>query len=327
MAEVRAAIKKLNAESHIVSALDDIACKKTISEKVWSKMFSYSAMNFIGLLNLRGSDIEYNPVFFAYVIITNDELHIYLLNEQRFTDKIYNHFYTEDVDVILKEYNNTLAGINNVVNNWRKCVNGQELTSFLSHCVLKIRSTTGKVLLSSASEAIQSIVPNERRVIEQSPIVLMKVIKNEVEALGMRQAVLYNSKQDEKHIWPKHFYKKNIVMVLAYSRWSSSCQIFALAWNWNRRSQYNGNQRRWKVEIFPKVWADFTYLFSIYLSLILMHWRSQQENYRGLSFPTISAVGKWKYETINYCNRRSNSIYFSRISCGYATLCRHCRKW
>lgn len=74
-------------------------------------------MNFIGLLNLRGSDIEYNPVFFAYVIITNDELHIYLLNEQRFTDKIYNHFYTEDVDVILKEYNNTLAGINNVVNN------------------------------------------------------------------------------------------------------------------------------------------------------------------------------------------------------------------
>lgn len=42
--------------------------------------------------------------------------------------------------------------------------------------------------MSSASEAIQSIVPVERRITGESPIVMMKVIKNEVEAEGMRQA-------------------------------------------------------------------------------------------------------------------------------------------
>lgn len=52
----------------------------------------------------------------------------------------------------------------------------------------QIRATTGKVILSKASEAIESIVPTERRLITDSPIVLMKVVKNDVEAKGMRTA-------------------------------------------------------------------------------------------------------------------------------------------
>lgn len=44
------------------------------------------------------------------------------------------------------------------------------------------------MLLSKASEAIQSIVPFERRLNTENPIVLMKVVKNDVEAKGMRTA-------------------------------------------------------------------------------------------------------------------------------------------
>lgn len=43
-------------------------------------------------------------------------------------------------------------------------------------------------MLSSASEAIQSVVPAERRLEAESPIMKMRIIKNDVEALGMREA-------------------------------------------------------------------------------------------------------------------------------------------
>ena len=34
----------------------------------------YVFLAFTGLLNLRGSDIELNPVFYSYVIVSNDEV-------------------------------------------------------------------------------------------------------------------------------------------------------------------------------------------------------------------------------------------------------------
>lgn len=44
------------------------------------------------------------------------------------------------------------------------------------------------MIVPKASEAIQSIVPRERRLITDSPIVLMKVVKNDVEAKNIRNA-------------------------------------------------------------------------------------------------------------------------------------------
>lgn len=55
------------------------------------------------------------PVFYAYVIITQKELHLYLLDEQRHTDKIYNHFFTEGLNIKVQKYSETLNGIIGVV--------------------------------------------------------------------------------------------------------------------------------------------------------------------------------------------------------------------
>lgn len=44
------------------------------------------------------------------------------------------------------------------------------------------------MIVSKASEAIQSIVPQERRLMADNPIVMMKVIKNDMEAKGIRNA-------------------------------------------------------------------------------------------------------------------------------------------
>lgn len=52
----------------------------------------------------------------------------------------------------------------------------------------QIRTTKGKMVLSSASEAITSVVPIERRLEVISPILSMRIIKNHVEANGIREA-------------------------------------------------------------------------------------------------------------------------------------------
>lgn len=148
-------------------------------------------VSILGLLNLRGTDIENSPVFFAYVILTQTDLQLYIMKEDRVTSRIENHFSQESIDVVVKEYNGTLAGINNVV---RICFISRPIIIDLSPFVLirafgfQIRSTVGKMLLNDVSEAINAAVPVERRMSAESPLVMMKVIKNDVEAQGMRNA-------------------------------------------------------------------------------------------------------------------------------------------
>ena len=62
---VRQIMLQKNVTHYLVSSLDDIA---------W-------------LTNLRGNDIEYNPVFYAYMIITLDEQHLYV-NPHKLTSEI-----------------------------------------------------------------------------------------------------------------------------------------------------------------------------------------------------------------------------------------------
>lgn len=72
-------ISSKNAFGTVVSALDEVA---------W-------------LFNLRGSDIECNPVFFSYVIVSEKEAILYL-DLEKLTDKVLEHLGS---DVIVKEYN------------------------------------------------------------------------------------------------------------------------------------------------------------------------------------------------------------------------------
>ena len=56
LAEVRAQMQEIGATHHLISSLDDLA---------W-------------LTNLRGSDVDYNPVFLAHMIITADKATLYI---------------------------------------------------------------------------------------------------------------------------------------------------------------------------------------------------------------------------------------------------------
>ena len=68
VADARVSMIKAKCSALILSALDDVA---------W-------------LLNLRGSDIKYNPVFFAYVAITVNKVYLFI-NESQITDQVRKH--------------------------------------------------------------------------------------------------------------------------------------------------------------------------------------------------------------------------------------------
>lgn len=140
LAEVRQSMKDMDADCFIVTALDDIACKLfpcenqlKLFQNEWAythalTLFFFFALLFSsvrlkkGLLNLRGSDFEYAPLFFAYAIVTDNDTYLYVLKEERANNnKIDNHFQTEHTDVIIREYNNILAGISLVVRFYIGC--------------------------------------------------------------------------------------------------------------------------------------------------------------------------------------------------------------
>lgn len=68
-----------------------------------------------GLLNLRGSDKNMTPIFFSYVIITQNKLSLYLEGKHRYNKKIYNHFYKENVDIEVDSYENTVNAVYQMV--------------------------------------------------------------------------------------------------------------------------------------------------------------------------------------------------------------------
>lgn len=60
IAQVRASMSELGAQWHLISSLDDIA---------W-------------LLNLRGADVSYNPVFLAHLLISQDRIELFIGKEK-----------------------------------------------------------------------------------------------------------------------------------------------------------------------------------------------------------------------------------------------------
>lgn len=119
----------------------------------------------LDLFNLRGSDIESNPVFFSYAIITETEV-LFFINPSRITAEILTHFDTNNVKVTIKPYDDIAATLEKLA-----------------------ADTDGKVWVSStSSQLLTDLVPREKRVSEITPIQVMKAIKNEVEAQGMRDS-------------------------------------------------------------------------------------------------------------------------------------------
>lgn len=90
-------------------------------------------------MNLRGSDIDYNPVFFGYAIVTMDELFIFV-KKSKLPSNYEQHFADNDISIIIDNYEN----VQNVLKGL-------------------ITQSTGKVWISpTSSYALSALVPEKK---------------------------------------------------------------------------------------------------------------------------------------------------------------------
>lgn len=113
---------------------------------------------------MRGTDIDYNPVFFSYVLLTLDEIYLFVAVDQLPSNYVV-HFSQNNVTVKVDNYENA--------------------KSVLEQLIAKTE-TQSKIWISSTSNyALIALVPEKRLHSDITPICLLKAIKNDVEAKGL----------------------------------------------------------------------------------------------------------------------------------------------
>lgn len=114
---------------------------------------------------MRGSDIDYNPVFYAYVIVTAADVHLICDADKLPADGGQQHF-AIDNGIAVRQH--PYADVRTVL-------------------AAQIAESAGKVWLAlGSSYALTALVPERRRLQEITPIAVMKALKNDTEAAGMR---------------------------------------------------------------------------------------------------------------------------------------------
>lgn len=142
--EVREAMTKNNAKAFVVNALDEIA---------W-------------ILNLRGSDIPFNPVFFSFLVITQESLHLFI-----------------DASRLSSDANKMLVALECFIHSY------DHIYTFLGKLAPVGSDDTKRIWFgNTANRALTASVPEKSLFMQCSPISLMKAIKNSTEAQGMRHA-------------------------------------------------------------------------------------------------------------------------------------------
>lgn len=144
LSEAREKMREREATVLIVTALDEVA---------W-------------LLNLRGADVDYNPVFWAFVVVTLEHAILYV-NSMRFSEGVDNHL--ADSNVSVQPYETLYSDLANWV--WTDTDKIWIDPLLCNHAVVDCieRGKAGVVILK-----------------KQGPIALAKATKNNVEIDGMR---------------------------------------------------------------------------------------------------------------------------------------------
>ena len=141
ISRVRKHLLDCGADGLLVTALDEIA---------W-------------VLNLRGSDVHCNPVFVSYLLISPENITLYI-NNVKLPEEVKAYLVSEHIDV--QAYESVVEGL---------------------------RLYAGKSLLvdmSSTNYSLATAVPFEKVHSGVSPIASMKAVKNKVEQNGFRAAML-----------------------------------------------------------------------------------------------------------------------------------------
>ena len=138
---IRKALRAVHADGTLVSTLDDVA---------WA-------------LNLRGSDVQCNPVFVAYLLIEQNRSTLYI-NKEKLTNEVAEYLKSQQIEVA--EYADVTKG----------------LERYAEYNILLDPNTTNYTLAQK--------VRCQEVVTLPSPVPALKAVKNEAEIRGFRNAML-----------------------------------------------------------------------------------------------------------------------------------------
>ena len=140
IARIRKALREKHADGMLMAALDDIA---------WT-------------LNLRGTDVHCNPVFVSYLLISTQDVTLYI-------DKVK---LTPEVSAYLQQEGVSVDGYENVV---------KGLKEYFEYNILIDPDEVNYTLYKAVTR---------ERVEDESPVKRMKTVKNPTEMAGLRSAML-----------------------------------------------------------------------------------------------------------------------------------------
>ena len=139
------------------------AIRTELKEKGIFALFLSSLDEIAWTLNLRGSDVHCNPVIVSYLLVTQDEV-VYFISPEKITQEV--NEYLQEQQVSLRKYD--------------------EAESFLN-------SFTGENILidpEKTNYAIYSAINPACKVVRgESPVTLLKAIRNEQEIAGIHHAM------------------------------------------------------------------------------------------------------------------------------------------
>ena len=139
------------------------AIRTELKEKGIFALFLSSLDEIAWTLNLRGSDVHCNPVIVSYLLVTQDEV-VYFISPEKITQEV--NEYLQEQQVSLRKYD--------------------EAESFLN-------SFTGENILIDPKKtnyaSYSSINPACKVVRGESPVTLLKAIRNEQEIAGIHHAM------------------------------------------------------------------------------------------------------------------------------------------
>lgn len=141
LVRIRRALRALHADGTLLSTLDDIA---------WT-------------LNLRGTDVRCNPVFVAYLLISDTQTTLYI-NKVKLTHEVSAYLSAQGITV--DDYENVSKGLKN----------------YAEYNILLDPDTTNYTLVRQVS------CPEV--LFETSPVPALKAVKNEAEIRGFHSAML-----------------------------------------------------------------------------------------------------------------------------------------
>ncbi|KAF8581277.1 Creatinase/aminopeptidase [Ramaria rubella] len=149
-----------------VAGKDKIATlRQTLTEKKATGIVVSMLDEVAWLFNLRGSDIEFNPVFFAYALVTHSNATLYI-DDAQIIDVVRAHLGSE---VIIKAYEAVWEDLK------------------LLGASLKDKEQDKILLGTKTSLAIANALGEENVILTRSPIADAKSLKNDTELEGFRQ--------------------------------------------------------------------------------------------------------------------------------------------